>query len=75
LERTKNFAAELGVELDETLTDPGVSAYRGKNRIEGALGEFHRRVQARQIEKGSYLFVESLDRIAGRKPRTHYRRS
>src|SRR5664279_1857739 len=64
LERTRNFAAELGVTLDETLTDLGVSAYRGKNRIEGALGEFHRRVQSGQIERGSYLFIESLDRMS-----------
>lgn len=46
------------------LADKGVSAFRGDNATSGALGEFIKLVQAGEIKVGSYLLVESLDRLS-----------
>ena len=62
-EAADNWAAEKGLVIDESLTDLGVSAYRGLNRVQGALGRFHTLVQKGQVPRGSYLIVESLDRL------------
>lgn len=43
--------------------DLGVSAFRGKNAETGHLAAFLKLVRAGKIETGSYLIVESLDRI------------
>jgi DNA invertase Pin-like site-specific DNA recombinase len=61
---------ELGLELDRTidLTDPGMSAYKGTHQRKGALGVFLRRVEDGLIEEGSYLLVESLDRLSRAQP-------
>ena len=55
-----------GVPLDTefNLTDRGVSAYRGANTETGALGAFLDMVRAGAIPRGSWLLVESLDRIS-----------
>lgn len=55
-----------GIELDESLTfqDLGVSAYRGDNAETGRLGDFLDAVRAGAVNRGSYLLVESLDRIS-----------
>ncbi|WP_445500641.1 recombinase family protein [Microvirga sp. G4-2] len=58
------FVAEHGLDLDDTLRDLGVSAFDGSNRDRGALAVFLRKVKAGDIEKGSYLIVESLDRLS-----------
>lgn len=57
---------ELKLELDTHLTlhDLGVSAYKGKNVETGALGKFKEAVDAGLVEPGSFLLVESLDRIS-----------
>jgi DNA invertase Pin-like site-specific DNA recombinase len=54
-----------GIELDTELTfsDEGVSAFEGAN-IERGLGAFLRAIQNGEVPKGSYLLVESLDRIS-----------
>lgn len=66
LELSKAYAAEHGLELDTTLkmTDLGVSAFRGKNLTEGALGDFFHAVEIGTVPPGSYLLVESLDRLS-----------
>lgn len=64
LERSRKYALDNGLELDESLRDIGVSAFTGKNIYEGALGTFLQLVQKGQIERGSYLLVESLDRLS-----------
>jgi DNA invertase Pin-like site-specific DNA recombinase len=53
------------VRLDTTLTfeDRGVSGFKGRHRTDGALGEFLRLVQASRIPRGSYLLIESVDRL------------
>lgn len=58
------WAAKRGVELDDSLRDIGVSAYKGRNRDVGALGTFIRMVEDGTVRPGSFLLVESLDRLA-----------
>lgn len=65
-ELSRAFAFERGLELDEALTfqDLGVSAFRGRNAVEGALGSFIEAVDLGRIPQGSFLLVESLDRLS-----------
>lgn len=63
------YCAENGLELADTkeyqFFDPGKSAYTGKHiSDEGELGRFLTLVNERQIKPGSYLLVESLDRLS-----------
>lgn len=62
----ERYAAAHGLELDEQLTfnDLGVSAFRGKNAETGALRAFLQAVEVGVVDPGSYLLVESLDRIS-----------
>ena len=48
--------------------DSGVSGYTGKNRDSGELGRFIKLVDSGEIKRGSYLLVESLDRLTRLKP-------
>jgi DNA invertase Pin-like site-specific DNA recombinase len=64
LKLSREYAAKHNLDLDESYIDPGVSAYRGKNRFEGALANFISAVKTGKIPKGSYLLVESLDRLS-----------
>lgn len=67
----QDYAQRKGLELDDTLNlrDSGLSAYSGANITEGALGVFLGAIKEGRIDKGSYLLVESLDRLSRRKPR------
>lgn len=58
------WCAERGLTLDDTLRDLGVSAYHGANRTTGALKSFLDLVESGQVKEGSYLIVESLDRLS-----------
>lgn len=58
------WANARGLNLDERLTDSGLSAYRGAHRERGALGAFLAAVEAGTIARGSTLIVESLDRLS-----------
>jgi hypothetical protein len=58
-----DFANELGVPIDPVMHDPGLSAYTGIHRLKGALSSFIARVDAGEIARGSYLLVDSLDRL------------
>lgn len=62
----RKYVEEHGLDLDESLTlhDLGVSAFRGKNAETGYLGEFLQAVETGLVEPGSFLLVESLDRIS-----------
>lgn len=55
------------VTLDTSLTlaDLGVSAFRGKHRTDDqtALSQFLQAVESGRVKAGSYLIVESLDRL------------
>lgn len=61
-----DYAKKRGLDLDDTLTfqDLGVSAFRGANAETGRLGEFLEAARKGLVPKGSYLLVESLDRIS-----------
>ena len=52
------------VELVESYHDLGVSAFRGKNAAQGSLGAFLSLVNTGRIPHGSFLLVESLDRLS-----------
>lgn len=66
IERARSYAARHDLDLDETFRDEGVSAFKGKNRksSEGALNRFVDRVKSGEVPRGSYLLIESLDRLS-----------
>ncbi len=64
LERSRAYADEHSLLLDDSLQDLGVSAWKGKNFKHGALGRFLVMVENGQIPRGSYLLIESLDRLS-----------
>lgn len=57
---------DLGLELDTTrnISDPAMSAYRGTHLKRGALAAFITAVENGTIEEGSYLLIESFDRLS-----------
>lgn len=63
---SKDYAEKHNLVLDTSIKmqDLGVSAFHGDNIASGALGGFLRAVNEGEIETGSYLLVESLDRIS-----------
>lgn len=65
-ELSERYAEEKGLVLDRSLNlrDLGLSAFDKSNITKGALGQFLKLVESGGIEKGSYLLVESLDRIS-----------
>ena len=69
-EASKKYALDHDLDLveDFKLEDIGVSAFHGKNIAHGSLGRFLALVEDRRIPQGSYLLVESLDRISRQNP-------
>jgi DNA invertase Pin-like site-specific DNA recombinase len=66
LEASRAYAVTNGLELAEgaELEDIGVSAFKGANVRDGALGQFLEAVRSGSVRPGSYLIVESLDRLS-----------
>lgn len=67
LEECLEFAATLGVPVDTSLHfkgDHGLSGFTGMNRIKGALGAFIASVDRGDIARGSFLLVDSMDRVS-----------
>jgi DNA invertase Pin-like site-specific DNA recombinase len=66
LEASPTYAAANDLDLvDESrLEDIGISAFKGANVAEGALGRFLEAAKAGKIPAGSFLLVESLDRLS-----------
>ncbi|MBB3177925.1 recombinase family protein [Variovorax sp. Sphag1AA] len=60
----QEYADRKGLVLDTVYTDAGVSAFKGKNSKEGALGKFLAAVDEGLIPNDVTLIVESLDRIS-----------
>lgn len=62
----ESYARSHDLELDNRLTirDLGVSGYRGQNIVHGELGQFLGAVRNGRIMPGSYLLIESLDRLS-----------
>ena len=65
-EFSKAYAESHGLILDESLTyrDLGVSAFDKSNLREGQLGAFLKAIDSGAVQSGSYLLVESLDRLS-----------
>jgi DNA invertase Pin-like site-specific DNA recombinase len=58
---------DVKLDASETLEDKGVSGFRGEHRDNPdrhALAKFIERVKEGRIPRGSYLIVESLDRLS-----------
>ncbi len=65
LDAADKYAAEHGLSISPmTFRDSGVSAFKGKNAIEGELGAFIAAVNEGKIAKGSYLLIENFDRLS-----------
>ena len=64
LQMSREWAERHNVALDGSLRDIGISAFKGRNRTDGALGRFLEMVEQGRIRRGSYLLVESLDRLS-----------
>lgn len=64
LEWGQRYAAAHNLMLDDGLRDIGISAWKGNNRKKGALGEFLGMVERSEVPRGSYLLIESLDRLS-----------
>jgi DNA invertase Pin-like site-specific DNA recombinase len=59
------YALAHGLTLDtNTYRDLGISAFKSKNRVEGALGAFIQAVDDKKIPRGSFLLIESFDRLS-----------
>ena len=65
-EAARKYAELHGLDIDESLTfrDLGMSAFHGKNAVEGALANFIEAVDTGRVAPGSYLLVENLDRLS-----------
>ncbi|KVE25131.1 integrase [Burkholderia singularis] len=70
MEYASRWAAERGMQLDDTLTlrDEGLSAFHQRHVTQGALGLFLRAVEDGRIPAGSVLIVEGLDRLSRAEP-------
>jgi len=60
----KAYAEKHGLELVPPIDDHGVSAFRGSNAMHGNLASFLQKLREGEVPKGSYLIVESLDRLS-----------
>jgi DNA invertase Pin-like site-specific DNA recombinase len=70
LESSQKYADEHRLDLVEKdqLADIGISAFKGANVTDGALGQFLDAVRNQKVQPGSYLLVESLDRLSRQQP-------
>lgn len=69
-ERAMEFAEKNGLILDDTfrLNDIGLSGYDGSHLLKGRLGLFLEAVKRGEVEPGSYLIIESFDRLSRQQP-------
>ncbi|MET4220207.1 DNA invertase Pin-like site-specific DNA recombinase [Bradyrhizobium sp. LB14.3] len=67
LEASRAYAEQHGLQLTE-LKDLGVSGFRGANIASGALGTFLEVIRKGKVSRGSYLLVESIDRLSRQAP-------
>ncbi|WP_095085120.1 recombinase family protein [Mesorhizobium sophorae] len=65
-EGEQRYAVKIASE--HQMIDMGLSAYKGKHLLSGALGVLLREAEAGKFPFGTILFVESLDRISRAKP-------
>jgi DNA invertase Pin-like site-specific DNA recombinase len=65
-EKAAAYAKQHGLVLDDTfeLHDHGISAFRGRNFAQGALGRFLKAVDEGVVPRGSMLGAENIDRVS-----------
>lgn len=68
LAKAERYAADRGLDLDSSYKALGVSAFTGKHRTKGALAAFLNAVRIGEIEAGSWLLVENVDRLSRETP-------
>ena len=63
---SNRWCTENNVKLDTNLTirDLGVSVFDSSNINKGGLGVFLKAIKKGRIKRGSYLLIESLDRLS-----------
>ena len=64
MDASKKYAEENDYQLVETIKDIGVSGFSGKNADSGAFSNFLAALDAGEVQPGSVLIVESLDRLS-----------
>ncbi|EKN4667333.1 recombinase family protein [Vibrio parahaemolyticus] len=65
LETARKYAEENGLELQSlSFQDLGVSGFKGRNSEQGALSQFIEAVKEGTIPEGSWLLLESFDRMS-----------
>jgi DNA invertase Pin-like site-specific DNA recombinase len=64
LKAAEDYCLANGLDLDETVLDSGVSAFKGANAAVGALSNLIADVDAGRVAKGTTLIIESLDRLS-----------
>jgi len=69
-ELSERYCEEHGLTLVESYQDLGHSAFKGSHADTGALSEFLSLVKSGGIKSGSYLLIESFDRLSREKART-----
>lgn len=70
LSASRKYAQEHDLDLDESMQDLGLSAYRGKHKMKGHLGIFLQLIKDDKIPSGTVLIVENLDRLSREQPYT-----
>jgi len=64
LKLSDDYAKKHNLRINRTLTDKGISGFRGANLQQGALGAFIKAIDMKKVKPGSVLLVESLDRLS-----------
>ena len=64
LEEAQSISAEKGWKFVDLPSDRGLSGFTSENKHKGALGLFLRKVTAGEVEKGSVLIIEKMDRFS-----------
>ena len=59
-----DYAKKHNLQINRTLTDKGVSGFRGANLQQGTLGAFIKAVEMGKVKPGSVLLIEALDRLS-----------
>ena len=65
-ELSSKYAYDNNLTLDDSLdlNDFGISAFKGANASSGKLGLFISAIKSGRVQSGSYLLIESLDRLS-----------
>jgi DNA invertase Pin-like site-specific DNA recombinase len=64
-ELAENYAKKHNLDLDtRSYSDLGVSAFKGRNAVEGELAAFLKACDEGYVQPGDYLLVEAFDRLS-----------